>query len=904
MGINKIIITLTVLFVVSCSDKNSSIQMAPSSSSQSSASFTGYTTTIESTITNTSTNNTSIPITITFGEAPVSFQATNIVLTNATISNFAGSGTSYTANLIPTAEGVVNASISQNALKSSTSGLRNKGASFTINFDTTAPNVAITTPITNSFINIANNSTSFVFSGTCNEENKYVNLYLDTTQIGNPAICSSNNWSLTIDTTNLVQQALNFKAKLSDNAGNTGISSIISITKDTTAPALSITNPANSTEIAMNLTSYTVTGTCNTNGKPITVKIDNSTLATTPNCNTSASPNWSVTINPTSYIVGTHTITASYADAAGNATTTSNTFSIQCLTCGLKVSLTSGTGLSSTYNYSYTGQPIPSGGSITYSPAGSAIASAGSNITASSDNYPCAQFTATYLADATTTTPSIPPQTIYVYFTGTSVPTIYWDNKCSVTQTTTHGGTTNWVPVYNEILSGNTTATQQSAKNFFIKLLPGTQINLQGKIEGQTSAQAFTLTTSAAIAGTYPVKIVAGNSHTCALISDGTIRCWGSNTYGQLGDGTFVDKSVPTKVLGISTAKDIAATAITTCAYLTDKSVKCWGMAGNGRLGIAAPTTCVSPYAPSSCSYNNPSTVTPTIPAGSYYTAIYGGYNHTCVHSSTNGEVKCWGSNSNGQVGVNTIVDVWTPTVITTAGMALGTLASGTQVKSLALGRAHSCALMNIGAVYCWGANDKGQLGNSTVSSSNTLTAQITGITTGASVIASYYDHTCANVGGVLKCWGDDSYGQIGKGSISAGCGTSTTTFCEPTPTTGTTTQYTTSGVVDIILGSSHSCVSRTGTNLYCWGNSSNGRLGQTSPGSPQLTPKLTTTNISTISISGITYSIMDSGDAHACVYTGPQSGVSCWGLNTNGQVGNSSTSSSGVLTPTHILEL
>ncbi len=675
-----------------------------------------------------------------------------------------------------------------------------------------------------------------------------------------------------------------YSAKAYDSFGNITTSTTTSVLVNPPAGSISIVTPLNNQAITGTGVTATVSVTGLSTISTVTYYLDSTTGTSIATSNTG--PSYSLPFFPTPSQSGAHTLYAVAKDAAGTILATSVGVPITISVGGIKVSLIAGSGLTSSLSYTFTGPKVPSGGSYTYTPAGAIISSAGSNITASIDSYPCAQFTVSYLTDPTGTAASLPPQTIYVYFTGTTVPTIYWDDKCSITQTTTHGGTTNWVPIYNDA------SYQQTAKNFFIKLLPNTQINLTGKIEGQNNAQSFNLTTSTAIPGTYPAKIVSGQYHNCALISDGTLKCWGRNNVGQLGDGTFIDKSKPTTVLGITTAKDVAVMDNTTCVLLSDKSVKCWGDYTHGKLGIGTTTANV----------NNPSTAAITIASSANMSSLFGGHSHMCALNSANGDVRCWGYNLKNQVNATTTADQWSPVSIYAATMALGTLASGVLTTSLALGQDHSCAIMNTGVVYCWGANDKGQLGIGTASNSLYPTAQVTNITSGATSIAAYYDHTCAVVSGTLKCWGRNDFAQIGNATVSTTCtGSTTFTSCEPTPITGPSAVIT-AGVTNVVTGAYHSCVSRIGNGFYCWGNSSNGRLGLTSPGSPQLSPSSVTSGVSTFTLNSLPAIV--AGESHTCAYFGPQAGTSCWGLNTYGQVGNNSTSAAGVLTPVHILEL
>ncbi len=244
------------------------------------------------------------------------------------------------------------------------------------------------------------------------------------------------------------------------------------------------------------------------------------------------------------------------------------------------------------------------------------------------------------------------------------------------------------------------------------------------------------------------VAITAGYDHTCALTTLGAVLCWGHNGTGQLGNNSTTDSHVP--VPAVARYFGGAVAAITagfghTCALTTTGAVKCFGFDGTGALG------------------NNSTTDSP-IPVGvsgldSGVAAIAAGATHTCALTTT-GAMQCWGSNGNGQVGNNATTDSHVP-------VPVSTLTSG--VMAITSGYVHTCALTTAGAMKCWGANSNGELGNNSITDSHVPTP-VSSLANGVASIASgsSADHSCAlTTQGVVFCWGSNSYGELGNNSTT-----------------------------------------------------------------------------------------------------------------------------------------
>src|SRR5437870_1340149 len=189
-----------------------------------------------------------------------------------------------------------------------------------------------------------------------------------------------------------------------------------------------------------------------------------------------------------------------------------------------------------------------------------------------------------------------------------------------------------------------------------------------------------------------------GAFYSCALLQDGTVRCWGQNDLGQLGNGTTTSSSTPVAVTGITGAAAVTAGGFHTCARFPDGTLECWGRNDAGQLGDPATT-----------SFNS---VTPVRVIGitTAVTVTAGGF-HTCALLA-DGTVRCWGENDFGQLGNGTSDP--TPGTPTTVNPTPVTVSGITTAVAISAGGWHTCALLQHGTVPCWPQNTYGQLGHCT----------------------------------------------------------------------------------------------------------------------------------------------------------------------------------------------
>ena len=191
-------------------------------------------------------------------------------------------------------------------------------------------------------------------------------------------------------------------------------------------------------------------------------------------------------------------------------------------------------------------------------------------------------------------------------------------------------------------------------------------------------------------------SLSAGDKHVCAILSDSSTRCWGNNSFGQLGDDSLQDSTTPVTVLQLPPARAVAAGTDHNCAILTDGSVQCWGGDGMGQLGDGSLSN--RPIAGQFVGLAGPAI------------AIASGNQFSCAVID-DGSVQCWGSNDCGQLGLGSnSVSVSGPvSVLGLAGTAL----------QISAGNQHACALLSGGSVQCWGCNQYGQTGAGSLSSAS-----------------------------------------------------------------------------------------------------------------------------------------------------------------------------------------
>ncbi|MCB9137913.1 MAG: hypothetical protein H6642_06165 [Caldilineaceae bacterium] len=355
--------------------------------------------------------------------------------------------------------------------------------------------------------------------------------------------------------------------------------------------------------------------------------------------------------------------------------------------------------------------------------------------------------------------------------------------------------------------------------------------------------------------GNDTAKVVAAQWHTCAISDTGSLKCWGRNSAGQLGDGTSDEQNVPVDVAGLNSAvSTVTGGAQHTCAMTTDGIVYCWGNSDYGQLGNGTTAQTNWPVE--------------IIGLDDTVIDLAAGSNSVCA-VTTLGHVKCWGDNQANQLGNNTVINRNYP--IEVGGL-------DDDIVRLDAGDLHTCGVTDSGGVRCWGRNEHGQLGDGT-QHDRLNPVQVMGLESGIVNVSLGAQHSCAltEAGGVI-CWGDNAYGQLGSGT--------TVSSNSPVSVVGLG-----AGIAAVSAGRFHTCALTNSGAVKCWGDNSDGQLG---------TGNTVSSNVP-VDVIGLSEEIrrISAGGSHTCVtflYDSEDSGkIKCWGDNSNGQLGDGTTNSRSI---------
>jgi alpha-tubulin suppressor-like RCC1 family protein len=358
-------------------------------------------------------------------------------------------------------------------------------------------------------------------------------------------------------------------------------------------------------------------------------------------------------------------------------------------------------------------------------------------------------------------------------------------------------------------------------------------------------------------------QVSVGGAFACALISDGSVECWGRNDFGALGPtgptstSVIPTSNVPIKVTGLGGAKAISAGAGHVCALLTNGAVWCWGQGDRGQLGNGTiPSSNFS--------------ATPVAVSGlqSAVTAIASGANTSCALVGASSALYCWGDNIYGQLGSGATANLSaTPVQMTGLGSPSAISAGIT-----------NCAIVS-GSIDCWGGNGDGQAGQP-ITGNGIITAPtgvsgLSGPINAQGLSVGDY-HTCAIItGGSVYCWGWNMYGQLGNASTAVG----------DHATSAVPVQGLASGATQVSAGYAHTCALLTTGTVSCWGVQRNGALGD-----GVIAGEGVSAPVSVLNVAGATSVSTNYLQACALINNGS---VKCWGFGSDGELGNSASADS-----------
>ena len=482
---------------------------------------------------------------------------------------------------------------------------------------------------------------------------------------------------------------------------------------------------------------------------------------------------------------------------------------------------------------------------------------------------------------------------VYPVTTPTSDPSPDYTFSSTKAGTITYGGSCS---------SGTTSATSGNNTITFLTLSDGTYSDCTIIVTDSDGNASNTLAITSFIVNTTtdttrPTAIAAGSSHTCALLDNASVKCWGKNNKGQLGinssanmgDDSGEMAALPTVNLGTGrTATAIDAGSFHSCALLDNASVKCWGRNNYGQLGIN-----------NSANMGDDSgemAVLPSIDLGTgrTATAIAAGEYHSCALLD-NASVKCWGNNNRGQLGINSSSHMGDDSgeMAVLPSIDLGTGRTATAIDA---GGSHTCALLDNASVKCWGHNNSGNLGidnNTNMGDDSGEMAVLPTVNLGtgrtATAIALGYYYSCALLDNAsVKCWGHNSLGQLGIDNTTDMGDDSGEMAVLPSIDLGTGRTATA-----IAAGYYHSCALLDNASVKCWGYNNKGQLGignKTTMGDDSgEMAVLPSIDLGT----GRTVTAIAAGEYHSCALLDNAS-VKCWGKNNSGQLGINSSAHMG----------
>jgi alpha-tubulin suppressor-like RCC1 family protein len=323
------------------------------------------------------------------------------------------------------------------------------------------------------------------------------------------------------------------------------------------------------------------------------------------------------------------------------------------------------------------------------------------------------------------------------------------------------------------------------------------------------------------------VEVRAGVHGTCVRRVDGSVWCW--------GDGVQAATQVNMPAGAIAQV-DVAGAG--ECARYANGSLNCSAGPKSGDLGLSIRDLSI-------------------------------GTGHLCA--ITDGHVECWGSNTNGELGVGNQTATTTPTEVIAIGDA----------RTVSAGLESTCVVTTSNGLWCWGDNSRDELGQGISVLDRATTPIAVNLSTGASTVAIGDRFACAvTQGGTVSCWGDDTLGQIARGTTG------------DTANSATQIQGLTH-IVQLTAAGGHACARADDGRVWCWGANTAHETAAA--------PATAITAATLVVDSGgtpLSFLDVDAGTLHTCGRTAPTGAVVCWGSNANGQIGDGTLATATYPTP------
>ncbi len=398
-------------------------------------------------------------------------------------------------------------------------------------------------------------------------------------------------------------------------------------------------------------------------------------------------------------------------------------------------------------------------------------------------------------------------------------------------------------------------------------------------------------------------KIAAGIYHTAAILDNGSVKCWGRNSYGQLGYGDTnhrgdgageMGSNLPTVDLGTGrTAVQIAAGGYFTVALLDNGTIKCWGDNFYGQLGYGDTNN-----RGDNAGEMGDNLLQVDLGTGRTAMQIAAGGNHTVVLLD-NGTVKCWGRNSSGQLGYGDTNHRGDGAGEMGDNLPVVDLGTGRTAMQIAAGIAHTVVLLDNGTVKCWGENSSGQLGYGDINfrgdgagemGDSLLSVELGTGRKAIQIAAGVYYTIVLLDNGTIKCWGNNDAGQLGYGDTNNrgdNAGEMGDSLLPVELGTGRK-------AIQIAAGVYHTVVLLDNDTVKCWGQSNFGQLGYGDSitrgnGAGDMGDNLPVVDLGT----GRTAMQIAAKNDHTVVLL-DNGTIKCWGLNNYGQLGYGDTNNRG----------